>query len=255
MASIVFLVDGYLFRVPRYYFASCSDIFCSVFSLPTDGSKSIEGSSDEEPFHLEGISRTEFKSFLRVMYPLKTTILGGEPALSKSEWIAALKLATLWNFRDIRQLAISRLSDLTGSKALTATEKITLAKAYKVSRWLLQGYHDLSRRTQVISVDEARTLGIETTVLLHHVREQIASTFCSPSTHAGREFFNVYVNRREEQNFESMVRKTFKEELDEVELANQTYNTLPAAYNTQEVLEDLLPIATSQFRSSKFIAS
>ena len=151
--------------------------------------------------------------------------------LSKSDWSAALKLSTLWNFRDIRQLAITRLSDLPGAGGMTPVEKVGLAKAYKVPQWLLQGYHELVRRTKAISAEEGRVLGIETVVGLYQVREQIAaSTGVSgggggymsggPGEYSG---FGYAMKKREDQSFVELVKRVFKEELEEVEGASKMY--------------------------------
>ena len=154
--------------------------------------------------------------------------------LSKSEWSAALKLSTLWNFRDIRQHAITRLSALPGPEGLTSVEKVGFAKAYKVPQWLLQGYQELVRRTKAISTEEGRELGMETVVGLYQVREQIAaSTGVSGGGGGGGfvggpgEYHHVYgsygVKKRDDPSFVELVKKMFKEELEEVEAGSKFY--------------------------------
>ncbi|RDB16607.1 hypothetical protein Hypma_002794 [Hypsizygus marmoreus] len=219
MESVVFQVEGYLFSVPRYYFTSCSDIFASTFSLPPGESTLQEGSSDEHPFILESISRADFKGLLRVMYPLQTSQVGSDLALSKKDWVSALKLATMWNFRSIREHAITRLSNLD----MDPIEKVTLAKEYKVPKWLLTGYHDIVKRTAPITPDEATRLGLGTTVYLFHIREEILGSEMA--------YYNGY-KRREDQNFIELVRKVFKNELKEVEAADAAYKSLPLVYKS-----------------------
>ncbi|GLB40856.1 hypothetical protein LshimejAT787_0900710 [Lyophyllum shimeji] len=218
MENIVFLVEGYLFSVPRYYFAHASDIFWSTFSLPPGDGKTQEGSSDSCPFVLEGVSRADFKGLLRVMYPLQMPHLGNDMNLPRKDWIAALKLATMWNFRNIRQLAISKLSLDTG---IDPVDKVVLAKEYKVPDWLLAGYHELVKRSTPITPLEAARLGLETTVYLFHVREDVCSSEFA--------YYSGY-KRREDQNFMEQVKKAFKKELKEVEAAHVEYNALPSSY-------------------------
>jgi len=234
MASVVFLVEGYLFRVPRYYFARCSEIFASMFSLPPGeaGEEGIEGLSDELPLRLEGILKGDFKSFLKVIYPLGTTIPGAELSLHKSDWIAALKLSTLWNFREIRQLSITRLGHLPAP--LTPVETVSLAKEYKVSAWLLRGYHELVRRTASITLDESKTLGIETTIALYQIREQVAAIVgTNPGvTHISLSGAQYTTKTREEHDFTELVRKAFKTELVEMDAAGRMYSTNPSPPRT-----------------------
>jgi hypothetical protein len=95
-------------------------------------------------------------------------------------------------------------------------------------RWLEQGYHDLVRRTQPISIEEAKTLGIETTVGLYQIREQVAA-LTGPTGQSGEYQFGYHpLRRREDQDFMHLVRKGFKDELEEVGAASKMYSTLTA---------------------------
>ena len=58
-----------LFRVPRDELARQSEIFKSKFELPLGMEDGQNGQSDETPIHLEGITASEFRSFLKVFYP------------------------------------------------------------------------------------------------------------------------------------------------------------------------------------------
>ena len=60
-------VEDALFKLPKNHFAS-SSIFATIFTLPP-GEKGVEG-TDDKPFVLHGISEVDFKSLLKVMYPM-----------------------------------------------------------------------------------------------------------------------------------------------------------------------------------------
>ncbi|KAG5637569.1 hypothetical protein H0H81_004146 [Sphagnurus paluster] len=201
MITMTATVEGHLFSAPRNYFAHASDIFASAFSLPSFEGNSREGTCDESPLVLEGICRADFRGLLRVMYPLH---LGsyGDAKLTRVDWVSALKLSTMWNFRPIRQRAISALDH-----EWEPVEGITLGKAYKVPEWLSRGYHQLVARSQPITTDEAAVIGLETAVRLFHIREE-----CKDD--CGREF---RVIQRMEQNF--------GKELEEVRAADAVYNS------------------------------
>ena len=63
---ILLKVDGCLFKVPRLNFESQSDVFQTMFSLPS-GEKVTEGGSDSQPLCLEGVNEKEFKLLLRIL--------------------------------------------------------------------------------------------------------------------------------------------------------------------------------------------
>ena len=53
-----------LFEVPKYYFETHFSLFSNLFS-----DKPAEGSCDENPIKVEGVSKPDFKLFLIAMYP------------------------------------------------------------------------------------------------------------------------------------------------------------------------------------------
>ena len=63
-------MGGCLFRLPRRNFESDSDVFRDMFALPFSTERDPEGSSPENPLHLEGITKEDFESLLDVMFPL-----------------------------------------------------------------------------------------------------------------------------------------------------------------------------------------
>jgi hypothetical protein len=62
-------IEGTLFRVPRHHFIEQSEVFRDMFELPVASDTVPDGSSDEQPLELGGVSRTDFKQLLRVMFP------------------------------------------------------------------------------------------------------------------------------------------------------------------------------------------
>jgi len=95
-----------------------------------------------------------------------STMLG----LTREEWIATLKLATKWQFLNARKIALQALQKTKGP----ATEKITLGRELKISKWVLEGYKDLANidDTTTITDGVASTIGWETTVKLLQIREE-----------------------------------------------------------------------------------
>ncbi|KAJ6618890.1 hypothetical protein B0H10DRAFT_1947289 [Mycena sp. CBHHK59/15] len=173
MDTVTFQVEERIFKVPRYHFEHSSEIFATTFTLPSGDNGTPEGTSDQNPLRLEGISSVDFERLLQVLYPLKMP-----PSIDdipKDEWISVLKLATMWYFLDLRGLAIKRLAgQLTDS-----VERIVLARKYDVADWLRRGYTDLARREQGISADEAALLGWECAFRISQVREEAIKSYSS----------------------------------------------------------------------------
>ena len=61
-------VEDTLFKVNRRDFEEGSDLFRSMFTLPS-GTQSSEGGYAENPLILEGLTAREMEMLLRVVYP------------------------------------------------------------------------------------------------------------------------------------------------------------------------------------------
>ncbi|KAJ7029982.1 hypothetical protein C8F04DRAFT_739610 [Mycena alexandri] len=169
--TIVFKVENAFFRVPRWQFENNSGIFATTFSLPHPEEKG-EGSDDEHPFHLDGITRVEFQTFLKVLYPLSA--VPKTPTLSPTEWTSVLKLASLWDFIEVRDFAIKEL--LFHAESLDCVARILLGRQYDVSAWIRSGYTELARRRTPITSAEAMKIGYEVALQISHLREAAVAT-------------------------------------------------------------------------------
>ncbi|KDQ55085.1 hypothetical protein JAAARDRAFT_114741, partial [Jaapia argillacea MUCL 33604] len=159
-------VEGQLFKVPRYGFTAEPSVFQTTFSLP-QGDQQAEGSCDENPLRLEGISAVDFQGLLKVMYPLIASHL----TLPWEDWRSALRLATMYDFSRIRDLAIEEMSKITDADPV---QIILVAREFSIEEWLLPAYRRLACRDQPISLADAQLLGWETAIGLSHVREDIS---------------------------------------------------------------------------------
>ncbi|KAF7968239.1 hypothetical protein HWV62_31571 [Athelia sp. TMB] len=162
---VTFAVENTLFRVPRKQFEQ-SPVFRDLFSLPLLGSQA-EGSSDDRPIHLESINKDEFRSLLMVIYPENSERKRPD---SQDEWLSILKLATMWEFDDIKERAIVESTKEMSQK--TPLERIALAVKYNVPRWLLDAYTALVQQDNPLTRNEVDALGHETVYQLLQLREQ-----------------------------------------------------------------------------------
>ncbi|KAF9050381.1 hypothetical protein BJ165DRAFT_1609303 [Panaeolus papilionaceus] len=108
--NVVFKVEDTLFCVPKRGLVNEGVYFNNLFNLAASGSAILppQGSSDENPFVLHGVSETHFRNFLGLIYPF----CGVESPSTDEQWLGILHLATKWNFANIRENALKHLQHL-----------------------------------------------------------------------------------------------------------------------------------------------
>jgi len=165
-------VEDKLFCVPRCEFVQSSEVFADMFLLPSGPATHVEGQDKDHPIVLEGYKKNEFTCLLKVMYPTATSLISGselELNLKKEEWVSVLKISTIWNMTKIRQYAIHRLS--TGV-TLLPIEKLLLARAHRVGRWLNEAVISLVR-DPMPTLEDLATLGWETVSRILWIRANL----------------------------------------------------------------------------------
>jgi len=164
--TVTFQVEDTLFRVIKSDFEVQGTPFEAIFSLPQAPQKLVEGTDDSCPIYLHGISKVNFRSFLRVLYPFKGAVV------TYTEWIEALELAIMWDFKEIRKTCIEALSELIKSR--TVIDKILLAKKYKVKKWLRDGYIQLLQSRELELGNDICTSEIDVITIgrLLYIRER-----------------------------------------------------------------------------------
>ncbi|KAJ3536485.1 hypothetical protein NMY22_g6025 [Coprinellus aureogranulatus] len=165
--NVVFEIDSTLYRVHKHGFQRYSrSFFRDLFSLPKVAEQSQEGESDENPIKPPQVTKDEFESLLKVIYPLELT---GPPELSKEQWIGVLRLSRQWDMPEVASLAIEKLSAVE----MTPIEKVRLGKAHGVPEWLRDGYASLVAAISLSSLEELEPLGLQTACRILWARDQI----------------------------------------------------------------------------------
>lgn len=165
--SVTFLVEDFLFKVPREPFQTGSTVFRDMFLLPQG--ETVEGLNDERPIKLDGIAMDEFEQLLRVLLYRN---YGTSPRLPAgvAQWTSVLKLSTLWEFDELRKAAIDALSTALCNDPI---DRVILSSRFGITAWLLPALNELAQRPESLSVGEANRLGIETALMVASVREHI----------------------------------------------------------------------------------
>ncbi|KAI6040621.1 hypothetical protein EDC04DRAFT_1459408 [Pisolithus marmoratus] len=132
----------------------------------------VEGQSDKNPVILQGVSKTEFECLLRALMDRQHGTQK-KSKLAHNQWISVLKLSTMWDFNNLRNVAIQHLDVPSGP--LGPADKFALASKYETKKWLLPALIALARRSEPISVEEGRCIGFENALKLAAVREKLAA--------------------------------------------------------------------------------
>ncbi|KAF5330989.1 hypothetical protein D9619_005208 [Psilocybe cf. subviscida] len=165
-----FVVENTLFRVPTYMLINGSQLFGSIFRLPQPMSDdgSIEGLSASNPIVISAklnIKRDEFRAFVKALYPQS---FSANLHLSKIEWIAVLKLSTIWYFLDVRSVAIA---ELERGGELSYVDKIVLGRTNWISSWVTEGLIGIYQRDETVSDEHTIQIDYMTAVKLLRIRE------------------------------------------------------------------------------------
>ena len=75
---------------------------------------------------------------------------------SIEKWSSVLKLANMWDFPRIRQMAIEQI----GVRTEDPIERIILAERYEIPGWEISGMNELCRREQALTLEEGERLGL-----------------------------------------------------------------------------------------------
>ncbi|KAF9558103.1 hypothetical protein CPC08DRAFT_23399 [Agrocybe pediades] len=195
---VVFQVEDTIFEVLKAGFNVPGTIFETLFTLPQespdDAGASVEGRNRDHPIVLEGVKASDFRIFLRILYPFMVQ----SEVTEYDEWISVLHLATMWDFKKIRTTAINRLqSDFFPQKS--AAEKITVGRKYQVVDWIKDGYKALCQEPaqtleEMKRLKEAHGLDWEDIAKIYFVRHKLQREYTGHhycdncNTYFGREY-------------------------------------------------------------------
>ncbi|KAJ3849334.1 hypothetical protein EV368DRAFT_47492, partial [Lentinula lateritia] len=148
-------VEGYLFKFPINTLAIESEIFRTMMEVPAPSQ--TEGLTDENPIHLEGVLKDDFRQLLRVLAPPRR-FKEPVPILTFSEWTSVLKLADMWCMDVVKEHAISNMNNLAD---IDPIDKIVVARKYEIKAWLKPAFNDVLRRSKTFTEDDVERLGVE----------------------------------------------------------------------------------------------
>ncbi|KDN37630.1 hypothetical protein RSAG8_10035, partial [Rhizoctonia solani AG-8 WAC10335] len=158
-------VENTLFNVHKYQLAK-SEVFSDMFKMPKaedDGPE--EGSSPERPITMSGIAASNFAALLTFLYANQFS--SDQPAPEESLIVPAFRLANMFNFSELRKYLLS-----FAKEHLDDIDKVTFATEFDIKEWLAPAHIRLCQRQEALSLEEVSRLGIESVLIISHMREQ-----------------------------------------------------------------------------------
>ncbi|KXN87075.1 hypothetical protein AN958_09285 [Leucoagaricus sp. SymC.cos] len=168
--DLYFLVDQVLFRVHSYFFLRESEYWKNRLVGPANAGPDdplLEGNGSTSPIQINDMKHLDFTRFLWVIYNTK---YGDFSKAKVLDWITILRLATIWQFAEVKHLAIQHLEAVD----MDPLKRIKLYQENGVhEKYLFPLYVHLASQDEFIGLEDARTLGMETYVLLQQARERL----------------------------------------------------------------------------------
>ncbi|KIJ25250.1 hypothetical protein M422DRAFT_38868 [Sphaerobolus stellatus SS14] len=167
----VFLVNGWLFRIPRMMLQLESEVFRGMFTMPAGHGElqTVEGIRDNNPISLPDVSDTDFRRLLAYLYPMTTDYTNFTVSWGHEAWMSILRVSDRFMMENIKQKAIASINKLDDFP--TPVERIHNGTKYHLP-WVRQGYKQLVIRPMPLTAEEGHALGMETTVRVAEARER-----------------------------------------------------------------------------------
>ncbi|KAF9444179.1 hypothetical protein P691DRAFT_678099 [Macrolepiota fuliginosa MF-IS2] len=182
-----FLVRRTRFRVHSYFFTRESSLWKGRIALSGDSSRQ-PGTHETTAFVLDE-DPEDFARFLWVFYNPRYGICNA----TLDQWITILRLATTWEFPNIREFAISYINAL----AIETIDKVKIYQEYHVPRkYLLPLLLELATRDEPLEREEFRAIDVDSLYLIISAREMLrTSRLANPARRlSGEEKLDIVVS-------------------------------------------------------------
>ncbi|KAF7981392.1 hypothetical protein HWV62_33887 [Athelia sp. TMB] len=154
--NLIFLIEGKLYNVHRYFFERDSSYFRSIL----EGS---QGTDANNPLVLPDVSCSDFDEFLAILYPEN---FRRPTEKTTPQWTSILHLAAKWEFESIKLLAIDNLT-----ANAVPVDKIVLGRRYGIVEWLPGAYQAVCTREDSLTLQEGMKLGVEDVIKISAARQ------------------------------------------------------------------------------------
>jgi len=158
--DIYFTVEDQRFRVHSYFFARESKYFAPYLERG-------QGIDDSTAIVLDGVCPAgAFEKFLGVFYNPKFSVFDH----TATDWTSILEIAHHWDFPEVKSLAVRELEKMD----FRISDRIALYQKFNLSSDLLLRYYtELCASPLPLTLEESKTVGFETSILIFHARERL----------------------------------------------------------------------------------
>ncbi|KAF8331264.1 hypothetical protein F5887DRAFT_1081271 [Amanita rubescens] len=165
--DIIFQVENRLFKVPRQLFVHQSQVFRDMLSLPVPPGTKADGTSDDQPLTLDGITAIDFIRLLRYLIPIKQSS-DSHPLTTLDEWSSVFQLAALWDMEDVKEEAVEKMTPLLENQP---AKQVKLSLEHDVGEWLIPGLQRLVQRAEPLNRDDFALIGLDYALKVMALRE------------------------------------------------------------------------------------
>lgn len=164
--DVTFRVENYTFRVHRFFLARESAYFRGLFEPPLVPVQESPGSSESNPYVLEGegVTSEAFACFLWIFYNDKYSVYNATP----DQWSSILWLAQKWKCQRIEEVCLEELEKLD----MSPVDRIQIYQRHNLDdALLLDSYALLTMREKPIGFEDGLKLGLKTSLQIAEARE------------------------------------------------------------------------------------
>ncbi|KAF8586648.1 hypothetical protein K439DRAFT_1631538 [Ramaria rubella] len=159
-------VENTLFKIPRFMLDLNAPNLMESLSLASG--RNGAGLTDDTPLRLEYVTALEFERLLSILYPIISSEEYPSAIWKTEEWASILYLATKYEMKSIRSMALKKLNNVA-----SPASKIALGRKYNQPMWIQEGLLTLCLREEGLNEEEARELEMKDVVGCASAREAI----------------------------------------------------------------------------------
>ncbi|KAL1720936.1 hypothetical protein EV715DRAFT_288858 [Schizophyllum commune] len=163
------VIEGKSYRLHSYHLSRASKVFADMYLLPKPAT---DTHTQEESAIILDVKAADFWNLIWFFYdsPYEWTPTIPYPSISQAKWESVLRLADMFDMDEVAQVATYAL-DRCGT--LSDMRKIALCVRHQIPRkWALEALKNVCSRAEVISVEEAKEMGVVMMALVAQARER-----------------------------------------------------------------------------------
>ncbi|GLB37347.1 hypothetical protein LshimejAT787_0403980 [Lyophyllum shimeji] len=163
--NVVIRVQNSLFKLDLSVLHEKSPVLRIITPPVYAGKMRLQGFDDEHPFVLHDVLEVDFVRLLRVLYPSNSRPF---TAAKVDDWLSVLKLASVYQIDDVRELAVARLD----ASQIDPIRKIAIWEKYRLNPTLLiPSYVALCQRAEPLTIAMTMAIGLKNFTKLAAARE------------------------------------------------------------------------------------